>query len=458
MATRVPCLQVVRPVSSQNASQYSGSFAGAATGRHPYSRKIRVVCSATEDYSPAKQKFDLPLSPEETSRGSDDFTETNSSTGKFDQEKMGTVSEVFQGAVKAVKDAPAITVAQMLLFGGVATFGLIVSGSMMESVALLPFAPEALQTVGVAYSVLLASQVLQGRSVSFPPPSPFKAVIQLVDNGQTPTPTSGQEQSQIVSYLQDALAMQKLVKERDAAVSQMEEMRKTAVSYARVVSEKEALEAVSLQLADERDGAVSEVSALKDAVIAMTNRMRAIEEMLDQEVSLLKKQNEALETVALQLAAERDSALQEVEDLKLSSLLYEEQREQMECLETVGVQLAQERDTALAEIEELKKVVASIREAASTASGLTTEQELFIEARVRALRSQFIDVDRGYDEQKDEVDRFIGHLVQEYGAPQEWTNAYIRQFLDTSATKSKLGDVAGDINRLESSTSQRSFQ
>jgi hypothetical protein len=44
----------------------------------------------------------------------------------------------------------------------------------------------------------------------------------------------------------------------------------------------------------------------------MTNRIKGIEEMLEQEVSQLKQQNQALETVSLQLAAERDAAMQEV--------------------------------------------------------------------------------------------------------------------------------------------------
>ncbi len=55
-----------------------------------------------------------------------------------------------------------------------------------------------------------------------------------------------------------------------------------------------------------------QVSALKDAITAMTNRIKGIEEMLEREVSQLKQQNQALETVSLQLAAERDAAVQEV--------------------------------------------------------------------------------------------------------------------------------------------------
>ena len=44
----------------------------------------------------------------------------------------------------------------------------------------------------------------------------------------------------------------------------------------------------------------------------MTERMRAIEAMLAQEVQRLQEQNSALETVALQLADERDAAMNKV--------------------------------------------------------------------------------------------------------------------------------------------------
>ncbi|KAL3683050.1 hypothetical protein R1sor_001072 [Riccia sorocarpa] len=453
LAIRAGGLLHVRPISIQNASQVSSSFAQPVLLRDFSSRKVKVMCSSTEDYTPAKeipkQNLNLPISSEEAPR-SDDNSNTDAESNVYEEEKLGTVSEVFEGAVKAVKEAPALTVAQWILFGAVGTFGLAVSSSILKTLAFFPFAPEALQTVGVAYSLLLASQVIQGKSISFPPPSPFKAMVQFADSGETSSEATIQEKSK------DDPVLRKLVKERDTAVKQMQEMKKAAVSIARVKAEKEALEAVSLQLADERDGAMAEVAALKDAVVAMTNRIKAIEEMLDREVSQLKKQNEALETVALQLAAERDSAVQEAEDLKETAGAYSQLQEQMQGLETVAVELAHERDTALAEIEDLKKVVANLRESASTASGLSSEQELFIKARVRALRSQFIDVDRAYDEQKEEVDRFIGHLVQEYGAPQEWTKDYIRQFLDTSATKSRLGEVSGGMSRLENRTAQRS--
>jgi hypothetical protein len=54
------------------------------------------------------------------------------------------------------------------------------------------------------------------------------------------------------------------------------------------------------------------VHKLKSAVDGMTERMRAIEAMLAQEVGELRQQNQALETVAIQLASERDSALNKV--------------------------------------------------------------------------------------------------------------------------------------------------
>lgn len=55
-----------------------------------------------------------------------------------------------------------------------------------------------------------------------------------------------------------------------------------------------------------------QVIALKQAVDAMSDRMRTVENTLQQDLEPLKQSSQALETVALQLASERDSALKEV--------------------------------------------------------------------------------------------------------------------------------------------------
>jgi hypothetical protein len=90
-----------------------------------------------------------------------------------------TVSEALQEAKKRVgKDG----LAKLALFGGVASVGLLLSGAVLTSLELLPLAPEALQIIGVAYSLLLASQLLQGKPAEFAV-SPIKAVLELVDSG-----------------------------------------------------------------------------------------------------------------------------------------------------------------------------------------------------------------------------------------------------------------------------------
>jgi len=90
-----------------------------------------------------------------------------------------TVSEALQEAKKHVgKDG----LAKLALFGGVGSVGLLVSGAVLTSLELLPLAPEALQIIGVAYSLLLASQLLQGKPAEFAV-SPIKAVLELVDSG-----------------------------------------------------------------------------------------------------------------------------------------------------------------------------------------------------------------------------------------------------------------------------------
>ena len=129
--------------------------------------------------------------------------------------------------------------------------------------------------------------------------------------------------------------------------------------FPQALAEKEALEMVALELAEERETALSEVNLLKSTVESMSERMKGIEEMLDREIGLLKSQNQALETVALQLAKERDDAIQETKSLRARS------DAEKQALEEVAMQLAQERDSALLELEQMMKVVASMKTTSS---------------------------------------------------------------------------------------------
>lgn len=97
-----------------------------------------------------------------------------------------------------------------------------------------------------------------------------------------------------------------------------------------------------------------EVNALKATVESMSDRMKGIEAMLEREVGQLRSQNQALETVALQLAQERNVAMEETAILKARS------EAEKQALEAVAMQLAQERDDALAELDSLKQKMANM--------------------------------------------------------------------------------------------------
>lgn len=109
--------------------------------------------------------------------------------------------------------------------------------------------------------------------------------------------------------------------------------------------------------------------------------------------------------------------------------------EQKAALETLASQLAEERDKANLENEGLKKMLASLP-AGTQESGLSPEQELFFKERIKAAGVQFINLAKPYEDQRDEVDKFVNHLIDEYGAPSEWTLGYLRCFLEESASKS----------------------
>jgi chromosome segregation ATPase len=225
-----------------------------------------------------------------------------------------------------------------------------------------------------------------------------------------------------------------LTEQRDSAVAELEDVKGAVNKMALLVAEKEALEAVAMQLAEERDEAMGEVHKLKSAVDGMTERMRAIEAMLAQEVGELRQQNQALETVAIQLASERDSALNKVADLENALELSCKALAEKVAVQTVAARLAEERDDALKELAELRQLVASLQ--VDTESGLTPESEVFLKSRLRDVRSNFVNVDKTFDEQPEAVERLVCHLVEEFGAPRQWTRDYLKQFLQSSAGRS----------------------
>lgn len=344
--------------------------------------------------------------------------------------------ELIEDAQDAIGNATLSSVGSVAAVSGGAALAVALSAQVLGSLHQLPLVPQTMQCVGMVYCALVAREHWTKERLKLAP-SPLGALQQIMGK-RTYLPAS-----EIMSRLPESVdervgaRLQELAAERDQALAQLDVLRRQESDVARAVAEKEALEAVAVRLASERDAALEEVTALRTAVNAMTERMKAIEAMLAQEVQRLQEQNKALETVALQLADERDKALTQVSDLQGA---FDKQREEdKKVLEVLATQLIEERNMALKEVQELKLVVSGLMQAAGSESGLPPEMESFIKSRVRAVRSQFVDVTKPYSSQADAVDSLVSHLVEEYGAPREWTQAYIQQFLDSAAAGQRLG-------------------
>lgn len=350
-------------------------------------------------------------------------------------------------ALNKVSRALGVSKPKLAVLAGAASLGIGISGPVLSSLDVVPFMPETMQTVGVAFSVMVASRVYQGRPIGSMSSSPFRAIIEMVEGG--PKKIAGVNvvlPDNLEGDLRDAL--ENLVKERDEAVKKLQLTRKEAVRFAQVVAEKEALEAVAMQLAEERDSAMSEVAGLKSAVVAMTERMRSIEDLLEQEVNQLRQHNSALETISLQLANERDKALEQVRQLdeEVARSLQDK-----DAMEVVAAQLAEERDNALSETRELRHALTVLQgdEEAPRSSGLTPERESYIKAQALASRSKFLVVGKNSGELELEVERFVQHLVQEYGAPREWAAEYVPCLSEPMAVMGVNGGLsAGDARSV----------
>lgn len=424
------------PSTSPFLSLSRGSQRNAIRGS--YKEDFQTLDKVSSPFTPSELRLpseDQPAeakgSLKEETRAKDAFPGTTDRVeARPDGIEYETLGDVISAAIKAVEG---LTVAQLAIYGGVTAGGLYLMESILNSLEVLPLFSEAMQLIGVLYAVLLSSRIFQGKPLSFTP-SPVKAIIDLVERGDTKIQRTSLTLPQDLD-VQISAKLEKLAKERDDAVNEMEDLRRTAVNYARVVAEKEALEAVAMQLAKERDEAISEVTALKKAVDAMSDRMRAIEKMLEEELQPLKENTRALETVALQLASERDSALKEVSELREVVALAKGREEEKKALESLASQLAKEKDQALFENENLKKILANLQMPGAKPSGLDPEQEHFLKAHIGAAGPQHIDLDKQYDDQKDVVDKFVSHLVDEYGAPPDWTTEYVKQILDASRSE-----------------------
>ncbi|GJP65111.1 hypothetical protein CLOP_g22015 [Closterium sp. NIES-67] len=261
--------------------------------------------------------------------------------------ERASVGEVVRGAVRAVEDAPVETVGTAAAASGLAVLGVVFATSLLGSLDSVPLAPEFMQTIGVVYCALVARQYFTKRKIPAAP-TPITAIQTLFPNIASDESAPDSPASRIPRAWARA-CRGGCARWRRRGTWRWRRRGRCGVRGRRWrawVAEKEALEAVT---------------ALKTAVNAMTERMRAIEAMLASEVQRLQEQNLALETVALQLADERDSAIKQASELRAA---FEAQREEdKRVLEMLAAQLIEERNAAVKEVHELKQVVAGLAEA-----------------------------------------------------------------------------------------------
>jgi len=149
---------------------------------------LQVRCCIQEERVNVKQtqELNLPLQSKQNKDVSATIgylsPEDVKETLKAAREKFGrtTVTKALQEAKRQLGKQG---VAKLTLFGGAAAVGVFLSGSLLTSLEVLPMVPEAMQTVGLAYSVLVASRVIRGDPEKFKV-SPIRAVLEIVEEGE----------------------------------------------------------------------------------------------------------------------------------------------------------------------------------------------------------------------------------------------------------------------------------
>eukprot|EP00271_Cylindrocystis_brebissonii_P012100 TRINITY_DN30190_c0_g1_i1.p1 TRINITY_DN30190_c0_g1~~TRINITY_DN30190_c0_g1_i1.p1 ORF type:complete len:543 (+),score=147.78 TRINITY_DN30190_c0_g1_i1:75-1703(+) len=371
---------------------------------------------------------------------------------------LTTVKDAIKAATDAIENASILSIAVLALYAGVGIVGTVVASNVLHYLDDIPVLGGVMELAGITYVTIITARYLNSglKKLTLTPTSPMKAMIRLsVESSKPLEMLDGTVDVRLPKGLAPRIrkALQQLVEQRNAAIRQVEEMKAAGSELERIQAEKEALQAVALQLASERDDAMSEVTALRAAVSNMTERMRSIEAMLADEVARLREQNVALETVAHALASERDEAIKEVSTMKITVRRSDQEKTELDKLAS---ELIEERDAALAEVHELFKVVVSLQGGKpEDASGLTPQQETFLRSRARDVRNKFVDVSKPYEQQKEQVDALVSHLVEDFGAPREWTLEYMQQFLNNSASSSPNGNGRPDNGQVR--TSQRTL-
>ena len=211
------------------------------------SRRTQVACSYSEEFPVVKpksnenQELNLPSQPKKESK----TTTTNTSSSSFEvKEALKAAKEKYgeETVIKNLKEAKKKFgkqgVGKLVLFGGAATFWLILSSAVLTSLEVFPLVPEAMQAVGLAYLVLVASRMIQGKNQTFTM-SPVRAVLEIIDAGKK----SQKERTSLVlpEDLEEGVvvAMERLAMERDTAVNQVQQMKMQTSEVSRILAEKE---------------------------------------------------------------------------------------------------------------------------------------------------------------------------------------------------------------------------
>eukprot|EP00899_Mesostigma_viride_P012969 jgi/Mesvir1/21673/Mv04094-RA.1 len=302
---------------------------------------------------------------------------------------------------------------------------------VMEGINGMPIVPMAFKLLGMAVTAYFASKLFtKPQETIAEVTEALNALMASLEDMRTRTPDEAGEVARLRA------AVKALQEERAQALRQVSEAEKATLQMAQLMEQKAALEMVAEQLARERDDAFLEVAALRTAVASMNASMANIEAMLASEVTELKNQNEALETVAMQLVAERDGSRLEMAELQRRLEEMWAARNSDVSMATMAAQLAEERDSAVNKLTQLQNLIHQMRE---NPSGLTDTMEAFVREKVREVRDAFIDPTTPYAQQREDAQRLVQHLAAEYGVPEDWASDYVRQYLQSSSRVNTLG-------------------
>eukprot|EP00270_Netrium_digitus_P001006 TRINITY_DN11122_c0_g1_i2.p1 TRINITY_DN11122_c0_g1~~TRINITY_DN11122_c0_g1_i2.p1 ORF type:complete len:277 (+),score=101.61 TRINITY_DN11122_c0_g1_i2:98-832(+) len=157
----------------------------------------------------------------------------------------------------------------------------------------------------------------------------------------------------------------------------------------------------------------------------MADRMREMEQMLQQEMQQMRMHNESLQEVARKLVSDREIAFKQM--LEVQEQMEMEKIEQLRAAEQIRKILVDERDLVLGELEDLRKMVSAMAEAERNSSGLTVKMEEFLKRTIEEKKPEFINSVQPVDHQAEGARALIQHMVEAYGAPESWSSHHLRE-------------------------------